>query len=328
VTKAHKADSAACGGWLWLCVITAGVIAAAIPNRALAQERKYYLICEATSGFGNANRPPSPVKVRYQTGLVEIVANNPDEFGKSKTITEVEWSSYIRSNIETQLDSKACYSVSSEAEGNQNIMRAATPRPDVRYSAVSWQPSFTTPQSSIRMLTLDFEPGDGSGSRRARRGYRSASIKLNYRFLLCANEIQVAYALDRKSLEHSQDYVDKFVGINPNYITPPSEPPVPMTVPLELKVYIKKTVWADVAMLRDGTAGEALGMGCFTGQTSKIGFVAKLIGPNATRPEIKRYLDLLDLVGMTTAAEIDTPLLNPAVPAPPAPRPAIRRKPR
>ena len=190
-----------------------------------------------------------------------------------------------------------------------------------------WQPSFIVPQSNNRTLTLDFEPGDGTGFLHARRGYKRASIKLNYRFLLCANEIQVAYALDRKSLEHSQDYVDKFVGINPNFITPPSEPPVPITVPLVLKVYLKKPGSPYVATLHDGTAGEALGVGCFTGQTSKIGLVANLIGPKATRPEIKSYLDLLDLSGMTTAAEIDTPLLNPAVPAPPAaPRPPVRRK--
>lgn len=99
-------------------------------------------------------------------------------------------------------------------------------------------------------------------------------------------------------------------------------------VPLALKVYLKKPGSPYVATLRDGTAGEALGMGCFTGQTSKLGLVAKLIGPKATRPEIKSYLDLLDLDGMTTAAEIDTPLLNPAVPAPPAPAPRapVRRK--
>lgn len=194
-----------------------------------------------------------------------------------------------------------------------------------------WYPSSVKAmplQSAAHAIALDFEPGDGSGFLHAKRGYKRASIKLNYRFLLCANEIQVAYALDRKSLEHSQDYVDKFVGTNPNVITPPGEPPVPMTVPIALKVYLKKPGSPYVATLRDGTAGEALGMGCFTGQTSKIGLVAKLIGPKATRPEIKSYLDLLDLSGMTTSAEIDTPLLNPAVPAPPAPapRPAVRRK--
>lgn len=241
-------------------------------------------------------------------------------FQDLKTL-ENEWKKFTS-------DKAVCRLADTENSANSDAVMNATATVD-HYPLIDWQPSFIIPQSAIRTLTLDFEPGDGSGFLHARRGYKRASIKLNYRFLLCANEIQVAYALDRKSLAHSQDYVDKFVGTNPNTITSPGEPPVPMTVPLALKVYLKKPGSPYVATLRDGTAGEALGMGCFTGQTGKIGLVAKLIGPKATRPEIKSYLDLLDLAGMTTAAEIDTPLLNPAVPAPPAPapRPAVRRKP-
>jgi hypothetical protein len=194
-----------------------------------------------------------------------------------------------------------------------------------------WRPSSAASQSTAQVLTLDFEPGDGSGFLHARRGYRHASIKLNYRFLLCANEIQMAYALDRKSLEHSQDYVARFNGLNPNTMVPNSEPPIPMTVPLAVKIVQAVPGTPYVATIRDGTAGEALGMGCFTGQTARVGFVAKLIGPQATRPQIKAYIDTLRADEITPGASLGFALINPDVPAPPAPSPRprvpVRRKP-
>jgi hypothetical protein len=180
------------------------------------------------------------------------------------------------------------------------------------------------PQSMIRTLTLDFEPGDGSGFLHARRGYRRASIKLNYRFLLCANEIQMAYALDRKSLEHSGEYVDRFNGPNPNTMVPNSEPPVPMTVPLAVKIVRAVPGTPYVATIRDETAGEALGMSCFTGQTARVGFVAKLIGPQATRPQIKAFIDTLRADEITPGASLGYALINPDVPAPPAAAPRPR----
>lgn len=194
-----------------------------------------------------------------------------------------------------------------------------------------WYPSAVKAaplESSIRAISLDFEPGDGSSFLHARRGYRRASINLKYRFLLCANEIQMAYALDRRSLGHSQEYVDKFVGLNPNMIVPASEPPVPMTVPLAVKVVLASPGTPYVATIRDQTAGEALGMGCFSGQTMRVGLVAKLIGASATRPQIKAYLDLLRADDITPGASLGFPLLNPDVPAPaaPAPRAPVRRR--
>jgi hypothetical protein len=229
-------------------------------------------------------------------------------------------------------DTATCgaYSSMEEAYQNNESLRRksffSAPPYNWRYFP-DWVPSFikpVPPQSNIKSMSLDFEPGDGSSFLHARRGYRRASIKLNYRFLLCANEIQMAYGLNRKSLEHSTEYVDKFNGINPNMIVPGSEPPVPMTIPITLKIIRKVPGTPLVTTVRDGTAGESLGMGCFTGQTATIGLVAKLIGPQATRPMIKVYLDTLDATELSTGASLGYALLNPDVPTPPSPAPRPR----
>lgn len=176
-----------------------------------------------------------------------------------------------------------------------------------------------TEQSAVDTLTLDFEPGDGSGFLHARRGYRSASIKLHYRFLACADEIQIAYSLDRKSLEHSDTYVDGFNGFNPHYMTPTTEPAAPASVALALKINLKSPGQAYVTTIRDQYAGEALGMGCFTGQTARVGFISALVGPNATRAKINAYLSLLTAGPVSVGASVGYPLYNASVPVPPTP---------
>jgi hypothetical protein len=247
-----------------------------------------------------------------------------------RIIAEFEEELKRETGIDGNFWNRSCRWFDNESQAKRD---APSERPQGAPFTHDWVPTMamaSAPQSRITILTLDFEPGDGSGFLHARRGYRSASIKLNYRFLLCANEIQMAYALDRKSLEHSQDYVDRFNGLNPNTIVPNSEPPVPMTVPLAVKIVQAVPGTPHVATIRDGTAGEALGMGCFTGQTARVGFVAKLIGPQATRPQIKAFIDTLRADDITPGASLGYALINPDVPVPPVPAPRprapVRRK--
>lgn len=126
-------------------------------------------------------------------------------------------------------------------------------------------------------------------------GYRSAQIGLRYTFLQCAGEIHIACALDPKSFTVSRDYFIPASGGNPATIVqvdPPSAPPA---------VHLVGTIWNDayprsvVGRLDDPFAGEALGMGCFTGQTKKLGTVAKLVGPRATPEQVAAYLKQLSL---------------------------------
>lgn len=186
-----------------------------------------------------------------------------------------------------------------------------------------WAPKPAIPIGAVQSIALLYKGGE-----LARHGYRSASIKLNYRFLLCADEIQVAYGLDRKSQEHSEQYVAHPSGSgNFEYATPASEPPLPLALPINLSI-VRKATGAHVAKLVDANAGESLGSGCVTGQTRKIGTAAALVGANPTRAQIQDYLNSLTLRGQDTdgGATLDLPLTNPDIPVPAsartAPKPA------
>ncbi len=181
----------------------------------------------------------------------------------------------------------------------------------------------------MQSYNLSYKDGGQAG-----HGYDNASIRLNYRFLLCADEIQVAYGIDRKSLQHSDRYVVKPAGGgNLEYATPGSQPVAPSSVPLNLRVTRKnEAAVTTIGRLRDQVAGETLGMGCFTGQTQKIGFVKTLVGPQTTKPQIKAFLDSLILAnasGTGTAPDLDFPLTNADYPAPPPPaKRAVPAKPK
>lgn len=183
------------------------------------------------------------------------------------------------------------------------------------------------PRAGIKTYNLHYEDGEQAG-----HGYRTASIKLNYRFLLCADEIQIAYGIDRNSLAHDDRYVVKMIaGRNFEYATPTSQPVVPQAVPINLRVVtsFNKTV----APLRDANAGVSLGMGCFTGQTKRVGMLTALLGPAPTRTQIQTYLDTLALDKISygsIAPDLDFPLTNAEFPAPPkapaTPKPAARKR--
>jgi hypothetical protein len=293
------------------------VCSLSVPHQAFAQAegagKEKFWICRA-SGYGSNQVTVGPFAAYFQNNSEYYQAKDEiKEFAKNI----IGNTNYLECNV---FDSREDALQSNDYK-YRNFSAEARYFPD-------YIPPSVNPGSQVLTLALDFEPGDGSGFLHARRGYKSASINLNYRFLLCANEIQIAYSLDRKSLKHDQYYVDKFNGLNPNMITPTSEPPVPDSVPLDIKVYVKSMSTREVAGVRDAIAGQALGMGCFTGQTKTIGLVAKLIGPKATRPEIKAYIDTLRADVINPGKSVGFALLNPDVPVPPtpAPRAPVRRK--
>jgi hypothetical protein len=175
----------------------------------------------------------------------------------------------------------------------------------------------------MQSYTLHYTDGAQAG-----HGYDSASIKLNYRFLLCADEIQVAYGIDRRSLSHSERYVVRpSDGGNFAYATPAAEPQAPSAVKLNLRITRRdQSAIATIGHLRDAAAGETLGMGCVTAQTATVGTAKVLVGPQPTRAQIKTFLDTLILAnysGTGTAPDIDMPLTNAEFPVPPPVRKAI-----
>ncbi|GEM_PF-7033944 len=124
-------------------------------------------------------------------------------------------------------------------------------------------------------------------------GYTNARIDVIHRFLVCAGEIHFAYSLDRKSLHHSGNYVMPSATGDNDIIAPDSEPPVPLTFPLDATIEKTSFPITTIAHVQDAVAGEALGMGCFTGQSKKIGTVAELVGPGAKPEQVKTFLETL-----------------------------------
>ncbi|MBU6266378.1 MAG: hypothetical protein KGN34_02475 [Sphingomonadales bacterium] len=305
--------------------IAAAMGVAILSVDAAAQPAAQYNFCSASAGFGSAYSPASARKYFYITGPIGPVdmQNGQD---KAYLAIEKEWREHVPTiPAETKLEYFSCASFMTLAQANEAIDRNSRVRPGMTVHSVDWQPSFVKPQGAIKSYTLHYEDGEQAG-----HGYRSAAIELRYRFLLCADEIQIAYALDRKSLVHDDRYVVRMTpGRNFEYATPTSQPAAPDSVPLSLRITRVNGAGVTVAPFRDAIAGEALGMGCFTGQTKRVGMVNALLGPKPTRGQIQALLDTLILAPVSSAvtAEIDRPLTNADYPPPaPATKRAVRKK--
>jgi hypothetical protein len=168
----------------------------------------------------------------------------------------------------------------------------------------NWRSS--SPATDIKTLSLLFKPPSQTS------GYNLAYIDLRYRFIVCAGEVQVAYSLDRKSLRSQGAYLVVGRAAPENILNPPL-PDAPMTVDLNATVRLGSGA-RDIAVFefRDAIAGESLGMGCFDGQTRKVGTVKELFGANVTPPQVKFYLDQMRL----TAKTLPMVLTNPALRSP------------
>ena len=121
-------------------------------------------------------------------------------------------------------------------------------------------------------------------------GYNHARVPLRYRFINCGGEIHIAYGLEPKRIE-----VGLYV-LNGKSI-PSTNAPLPMLSSLEVAANVRWRLQPEVVhYFKDVNTGPALGYGCFTGQTQKIGTVAKLIGANAKPDAVKAYLEGLFLI--------------------------------
>ena len=159
--------------------------------------------------------------------------------------------------------------------------------------AVNWQPNRKPKNSDLSSETKKYQvwfKSPGNTDTEA-EGYNSASIWVDYRFIHCMGEIHFAYSLDPKSLTYSTQYSmprSRGYGLT---VVPDSPPTPPSTIKLRASIYQRPM--SHVAVVEDPIAGQSLGMGCFTGQTRKIGTVASMIGPNAKPEQIKEFLNTL-----------------------------------
>lgn len=140
-----------------------------------------------------------------------------------------------------------------------------------------------------------------SGNQGKREGFNNAQIDLAYAFLQCAGEIHIAYSLDRASFKASRTYyvpAKNFVAGKSGHdemILDLDPPPAPPSIRLIGTVRYKAHPSRYIASIDDRFAGEALGMGCFDGQTRKLGTVAKLVGAGTTPDKVKSFLAELEL---------------------------------
>lgn len=131
--------------------------------------------------------------------------------------------------------------------------------------------------AGLKILTLRY----GSGGK-GRPGYAHAEIDLNYRFIACMGEVHVAYSLDPKSVRPDSRYMSRDDTMVDAAGTPPPEvSSVGFTAtvganlgsPHVSELASSSRVW----MIGEGNAGPALGYGCFSGQTEKLGTVADIV---------------------------------------------------
>ncbi len=148
-----------------------------------------------------------------------------------------------------------------------------------------------------------------------RGGYTDASIGVDYQFIVCADEIVMAYAIDPKSVE-----------VGPNYARSDFETvsTAGVNIPQPSAITLRGTISFDLASdpsneagrrfrsqkFYDEFAGDALGFGCFTGQTRSIGKVADLIGPKPAKGEVEAFLEGLEFINLVAG---DGPLANAAL---------------
>lgn len=125
-------------------------------------------------------------------------------------------------------------------------------------------------------------------------GYRDAEIKLNYRFISCMGELHVAYSLDSGSVTASKVYYRNRKAIDAS-----SAPlPVPPSIGFNAKVREGGPLGqarGEIAAVGDAFAGPALGYGCFTGQSQKVGQINKWLGARPAEDKIQTFLNNLYL---------------------------------
>ncbi len=132
-------------------------------------------------------------------------------------------------------------------------------------------------EAPVRSTQVSYARGGGD-----QNGYSRASVGLNYKFIRCDNGIHLAYSLDNKSVRVSDTY-----SYNGKEVMAAQPAPAPPTIALSGRVTEGGTT-TTIATVSDGLAAPALGYGCFSGQTKRVGPV-----PAGTPDQVDAYLSSL-----------------------------------
>lgn len=169
--------------------------------------------------------------------------------------------------------------------------------------------------SELRTITFAYPSGTAKNP-----GYDSAAVDVKYRLLACAGEVHVAYGLDPSSIRASDRYHTRN-GLVPVGDTPATEPiSIEMAAVVVFNPFSKniapvrfKEQYGRVA---DKLAAPALGYGCFTGQTQKIGLVADFVPGKHTPEQLDAILNdsfVLRHQFIGSFAQLPKPLRNAAL---------------
>ncbi len=192
---------------------------------------------------------------------------------------------------------------------------------------ISWRPNekseIKTKMTWVNYLSV--------GKSLANNGYSTARVPLRYVFLNCGGEIHVAYSLDVKRIE-----VGPYVYNRKSF--PTAGQPLPQISSIELAAQVRRKMYPEIIhYLKDVNTGPALGFGCFTGQTQKIGSVAALVGRDAKPEVVRAYLEELVVsdarvdpwrflrnTAFETGTRVEPAAQRPAAPAAPEDGTAVR----
>ena len=164
---------------------------------------------------------------------------------------------------------------------------------------VDFKPATAGADTGVRHTTRARWPKAGNNG-----GYEAASIGVSYQFLSCAGDIVMAYAIDPKSVQVGPNYSRrdfKTVSTAGAAVPEPSAITLRGTIRFDLSKDPNNAAGRrfNSQKFYDEFAGDALGFGCFTGQTRSIGKIADLVGPKPAKGEVLAFLAGLRFSNLT-----------------------------
>lgn len=135
--------------------------------------------------------------------------------------------------------------------------------------------------SAVKTATLQFRPAT------TENGYTQAQMELRYRFIVCGGEVHLAYSLVPNSVRTSTQY-----RVDGSVVVPSESTPSLSSVALQGRAFRNGLT---LASFSDPYAGQSLGMGCFDGQTQRIGSLKELVPGDPNQQQVASYLNGIGL---------------------------------
>lgn len=131
------------------------------------------------------------------------------------------------------------------------------------------------------------------------RGFAGLAFDVKYRFIVCQGELHIAYSLVEDSVRPRPDStLPPTYVLDGKYHSPTQLPTHIASVPISGTVSTRSAKL--IGRFGDNFAAKALGFGCFTGQTQKLGNMKEYLPQNATEAQTKDFLNTLEAFIKTT----------------------------